>query len=110
MIGDELDIAARVHEVRLLTDDVFVDPYPTYAYLREHDPVHWDAQLNGWLITRYDDVVAALRDHETYSSRRIALLAARGGANPSAAMREFIGLSSQWMWMLDPRTTPVCAS
>ena len=19
------------------------DPYPTYAWLREHDPVHWDA-------------------------------------------------------------------
>jgi cytochrome P450 len=102
VIEDRFDTAERAAAVRLLTDEVFVDPYPTYALLREHDPVHWDAELNGWLITRYEDVVAALRDHETYSSRRIGLLAARGGADPSPAMRRFIGLASQWMWMLDP--------
>jgi cytochrome P450 len=88
--------------LRLLTHDVFVDPYPTYALLREHDPVHWDDQLNGFLVTRYDDVIAALRDHETFSSQRIGLLAARGGATPSPAMQRFVHLASQWTWMLDP--------
>ncbi|MFI8825150.1 cytochrome P450 [Streptomyces sp. NPDC053431] len=88
--------------LKLLTPEVFADPYPTYALLREHDPVHWDDQLNGFLLTRYDDVNAAIRDHETFSSRRIHLLAARGGANPSAAMQRFLALAEQWMWMLDP--------
>ena len=89
-------------EVRLLSDEVFQNPYPTYALLRDHSPVHWDEQLNGWIITRYDDVYEALRDHETFSSRRIGLLAARGGADPSPPMRQFIRLATGWMWMLDP--------
>lgn len=89
-------------EVELLTKEVFVDPYPVYALLREKDPVHWDAQLNGWVITRYDDVYRGLRDHETFSSKRVGLLAARGGATPSTAMQQFIRLASGWMWMLDP--------
>lgn len=91
-----------VSGLKLLTEDVLTDPYPTYALLREHAPVHWDDDLGGFLLTRYDDVAAALRDHDTFSSRRIGLLAARGGANPSPAMRRFIELASQWMWMLDP--------
>lgn len=94
--------AGITSDLKLLTPEVMADPYPTYALLREHDPVHWDDQLNGFLVTRYDDVNAALRDHETFSSRRISLLAARGGADPSPAMRRFTDLASQWMWMLDP--------
>lgn len=89
-------------DVPLLTEDVFTDPYPTYAHLREQDPVHWDDQLRGWLFTRYDDVFGALRDHETYSSRRIALLAARSGEQPPEQMRRFLDLAEGWMWMLDP--------
>lgn len=89
-------------DVPLLTDEVLTDPYPTYAYLRDNDPVHWDDQLRGWLITRYDDVFGALRDHETYSSRRIALLAARAGQDSHPLMRRFIELAEGWMWMLDP--------
>jgi cytochrome P450 len=37
-------------------------PYEQYARLRAHDPVHWSALLEGWVLTRYDDVVALLRD------------------------------------------------
>ena len=43
-------------------DAAFVDdPYPTYAALREHDPVHAIAP-GSWLITRYADVLAVYRD------------------------------------------------
>ncbi len=37
-------------------------PYGQYARLRAHDPVHWSELLNGWVLTRHDDVVALLRD------------------------------------------------
>ncbi|HEX6568480.1 MAG TPA: hypothetical protein VF015_04920, partial [Acidimicrobiales bacterium] len=37
-------------------------PYDQYRRLREHDPVHWSDLLEGWVLTRYDDVVAVLRD------------------------------------------------
>lgn len=94
--------AGPVNGIRLLDREVMIDPYPVYALLRAHAPVHWDADLNGWIVTRYDDVSAALRDYETFSSGRISLLAARGGAAPSASLRNFIRLAEQWMWMLDP--------
>jgi cytochrome P450 len=37
------------------------DPYPFYRRLREQDPVH-QTSMGFWVLTRYDDCVAALRD------------------------------------------------
>lgn len=45
-----------------LDDAAYVqDPYPTLATLRRHDPVHRSVS-GAWLLTRYDDVLAALGD------------------------------------------------
>lgn len=41
------------------------DPYPAYAWLREHDPVHRTTLPSGveaWLVTRYADARQALAD------------------------------------------------
>ena len=38
------------------------NPYPHWATLREHDPVH-ETPLAFWLITRYEDVHRFVRDH-----------------------------------------------
>ncbi len=43
------------------------DPHPTLARLREHEPVSWLPSLDGWLVTRHDLVLAAMRDHETFT-------------------------------------------
>ena len=44
------------------TDPAFIkDPYPGYAWLRAHDPVHWTDQ-GYWVVSRHDDVKAVLRD------------------------------------------------
>ena len=62
MTGHDLDT--------LLTDPGFTqDPHPAYRALRETDPVYWSEAWGAWLITRYDDVVATLRDHERFSSK-----------------------------------------
>jgi cytochrome P450 len=37
-------------------------PYEQYARLRAEDPVHRSELLEGWLLTRHDDVVGVLRD------------------------------------------------
>jgi cytochrome P450 len=38
------------------------DPYPLFARLREHDPVHRDEVMNAWLVTSFDAFVAILSD------------------------------------------------
>ena len=44
-------------------EDGFIDwPYDQYRRLRAHDPVHYSELLHGWVITRYADVDALLRD------------------------------------------------
>jgi cytochrome P450 len=37
-------------------------PYDQYARLRASDPVHWSDLLQGWVLTRYEDVAFILRD------------------------------------------------
>jgi cytochrome P450 len=41
------------------------DPHPALARLREHEPVSWLPSLDGWLVTRHDLVLAAMRDATT---------------------------------------------
>jgi pimeloyl-[acyl-carrier protein] synthase len=66
-------------------DPAFVaDPYPTYRRLRAEDPVH-HSPLGFWVLTRYDDVVAALRDPRLAKEAIAAFVAARFGA-PVPAM------------------------
>jgi pimeloyl-[acyl-carrier protein] synthase len=61
-------------------DPTFVaDPYPTYRQLRTEDPVH-HSPLGFWVLTRYDDVVAALRDPRLAKEAIAAFVAARFGA------------------------------
>jgi cytochrome P450 len=46
------------------------DPYAVYKALREESPVHWSEAMLVWVLTRYDDVFAVLRDHVRFSSDR----------------------------------------
>jgi cytochrome P450 len=45
-------------------------PHATFARLRRDDPVSWWDETEGsgfWAVTRYDDVLAVSRDHETFT-------------------------------------------
>jgi len=48
-------------------DQLEGDPHPLLARLRREEPVSWIAALDGWLITRYDLVVAAMRDDRRFT-------------------------------------------
>jgi cytochrome P450 len=45
-----------------LQPEYVANPYELYHRLREADPVYWDERANSWVLTRYVDVAAALRD------------------------------------------------
>ena len=44
------------------------DPYPTYHALRRIDPVHRLRLVDAWVLTRYRDVEAVLRDHRRFGN------------------------------------------
>jgi cytochrome P450 len=48
--------------------EVYEDPYPTYAWLRDEEPVHHNEELDLWVLSRHADVAAALRDHTRFSN------------------------------------------
>src|SRR4051794_16369898 len=53
--------------IDLLDGDFYVsDPYPTYAWMRQNDPVHWDSVNELWGISRYDDVVEIERRKDVF--------------------------------------------
>lgn len=43
------------------------DPHPALARLRAAEPVSWLPSLQGWLVTRHDLVLAAMRDAEAFT-------------------------------------------
>ena len=43
-------------------------PYDKYDELRRREPVHRMRLLDAWLLTRYEDVNAVLRDHRRFSN------------------------------------------
>jgi cytochrome P450 len=62
-INDDLSLA------NLTRPELLVNPYLLYTRLRSEDPVHWDAQMRGWVLTRYEDVELSLSDAR-FSSQR----------------------------------------
>lgn len=50
------------------------DPFPIYKVLLDEYPCYWHPQAKTWLITRFDDVMSALKDWRTFSSEKGNLL------------------------------------
>ena len=44
------------------------DPYPTYAWLREHEPLHHNPGLDLWALMRHEDIAAAFKSDGVYSN------------------------------------------
>ena len=83
----------------LRSGDTWSDPWPMYAALREHDPVHHVVPANPahdyWVLSRHTDIWSAARDHETFSSAQ--------GLTVNYGELELIGLADNPpMVMQDP--------
>ena len=69
----------------LMDPEVLGSPYDFYAALREHAPVHL-TPYGFWLISRYDDVLAVVRDPARFSSQMLGPFAAQ----PSPEVAEIL--------------------
>jgi cytochrome P450 len=65
------------------SDEFFNDPYETYRRMRQEAPVYYDEQHDFYALTRHEDVAAAFKDYETYSSARgVDLAMVKSGGVP----------------------------
>jgi cytochrome P450 len=66
MISEARELAARF-DLERLTPEFYINPYPTYRALREHEPVK-RLPSGAYFLTRYDDLVTAYKNTKTFSS------------------------------------------
>ncbi len=55
-------------EFNPFSPDFFDDPYETYRWMRDEAPAYENSRYGFWALSRYDDVLAAHRDWQTFSS------------------------------------------
>jgi cytochrome P450 len=60
----------QVTEYELDFEEMELDPYPTYAEMRENAPVVFVPQMDLWMLTRWDDVETVAADKEHWISPR----------------------------------------
>ena len=77
------------------------NPFPLYAWLREHDPVHWSDSLNAWVLTRYADVLEVFNQPIAFSSDRFRKIGERYTSQRPAV--QAVGeVLADWLVFRDP--------
>ena len=85
-----------------LTDPAFLeDPYPVYHRVRQQDPVYWSEALGHWVLTRYDDVLAATRNPALSSARTEVFIRAQLRGSDPALAADFTRINKRMMIMTD---------
>jgi pimeloyl-[acyl-carrier protein] synthase len=85
----------------LFAPEALTAPYALYKQIRETDPVHYSESLGYWLLTRYQDVEAALKD-ERLSADRSALFIHQIGDLNVSLIQNFLRLIKGMMIEKDP--------
>jgi hypothetical protein len=81
--AEEMSKGNAVEPFDLYSPLIDADPFPYYAELREKYPCYWSDGAQLWILSRYDDIVEAARDWQTFSSSQgnmIDELPGRAGA------------------------------
>jgi len=63
-----MEVALPDFGAKLMSAEFLSDPYPALNLLRHDEPVFWSHAWNAWLVSRYDDCVAGMRDYKDYSN------------------------------------------
>jgi cytochrome P450 len=92
----------------LLSDSAINTPATYYGDVRAVDPVYWNQRWNGWILTGYDQVIAAYRDHARLSSDRFAGPFGEDLSAASSKYQNLFGfLSKFFVWKDQPYHTRV---
>jgi cytochrome P450 len=77
------------------------DPYAAHRWLRDNDPVHWSEGLQGWIVSRYGDVLEVFNRTPRFSAERFRKLAQRFRSE-RPEVRAVAEVLSDWLVFRDP--------
>ena len=97
----ELNVSQQSPTYDLFAPEFIANPYPLYKRIREENPVYYEASLGYWILTRYRDVEAALRDERLSSDRRTLFIQQLGNLDVSL-IQNFLQLMGNMMIEKDP--------
>jgi len=86
----------------LLTPQYLADPYAVFRDMRSKDPVHWSERMNGWVVTRYEDVKIALQDTRLISGQRLRSYMGQFPETVQKRMEPLYNNYTKWLVMMDP--------
>ncbi len=83
------------HDVRedidnLLRPEFLANPCPVFHHLQASDPVHWNPQLNAWMVSNYDYVREILQDRRLSAASPFGYLFKRPLSDEEKAAVEVI--------------------
>jgi cytochrome P450 family 142 subfamily A polypeptide 1 len=58
----------RSMQIDILDPRFYDDPWDGYRWLRNNDPIHWDAANELWVVSKHEDVSHVSRHQERYSA------------------------------------------
>jgi cytochrome P450 PksS len=85
----------------LFAPEAVVNSYPLFKRMRSEDPVHYCESGGYWILTRYRDVEAALRDERLSSDHRQLHINQLGSLDVKE-MQNFLALTSKMIGENDP--------
>ena len=65
------DLGTDITKVNMVTPEVLGCPYHYYQRVRDEAPVH-QTPVGFWAVSRYEDIMTMVRDHETFSSQSMS--------------------------------------
>src|SRR3954452_21826721 len=71
-------------DIRLLSEDFYVEPDERWAWMRANAPVYWDDEAGIWGLASHEHVSAASRDSQTFCSGK--------GSRPESSVPSMINM------------------
>lgn len=79
------------------------DPHPVWKRLRDEAPAYYNERHDFWAVSRYDDVLNALLDWETYSSARGIVVEMIDTSRDAVLLDDLPGMLPMMIMMDPPR-------
>jgi cytochrome P450 len=96
------DTTTTIRSYDLFAPEVLHDPRPLLRQMRAESPISWIPQLNGYLVTRQADIMAALKDRRL-ATANLAQGFDRLSAAEQAELRPMRSSIDLWMGHTNPK-------